>query len=304
MSLARSLGAEIVGADSRQIYRLLDIGTDKPSIEDRAAIPHHLVDIVLPDEPYTVADFHRDATAALASIWARERPVLVVGGSGFYLRAVLEGLRFPPRATDPSVRTDISRELDRVGVEAAMAEIARVDPRTAARLTPKNRRRVERALEIIRVTGAPVPESEIHPLPALILGLDMERRDLYCRTDKRVDLQMERGLVEETQGLLSMGYSTSLPVLSGLGYGQMVQFLAGSLALDEAVQRYKNATHALIRRQLTWFRRDPRITWLDAAGDTLYRDAMDLVERYLVIWANGAKRRRQRAKREETHWYN
>jgi tRNA dimethylallyltransferase len=281
MELAAEFPAEIISADSRQVYRYLDIGTDKPSIEQRTAVRHHLVDIVLPSERYTVVDFHRHATEAVHAIWSAKRIPFVVGGSGHYIRTLLEGLTYPVLEPDPDRQREAERFIETAGLQAAITEIARTDPATAARLDPDNSRRVQRALEIIKATGAPIGPADRNPLPAIVLGLDMDRKALYQKIDARVDRQIESGLAEETRSVLAMGFSPSLPVLSGLAYGQMMRHLTGELTLAQAAQQYKYVTHRLVRKHTTWFRKEPRVEWLDALNPDLVAEAGRRIREYL-----------------------
>lgn len=280
-TLAARLDAEIISADSRQVYRYLDIGTCKPSLLDRQTIPHHLLDMVDPDQSYTVADFVDDATSALRSIAERGKIALVVGGTGHYARALLDGTSIPRVEPDETRRRRLEAEVEKEGGLAAIGRIATVDPNTADRLHPSNIRRVVRALEIIEESGEPVPAQRHRPLPALVIGLTMDRQKLYARADARAERQVQDGLVAETERVLSMGFSPELPVLQGLGYKQMIDHLRGLLSLPEALSKYRYATHRLIRRQMTWFRAEPRITWLDAQSADLQSQAMSEIERHL-----------------------
>jgi len=281
MKLARIFAAEIISADSRQVYRYLDIGTDKPTRDERRAVDHYLVDMLLPSDPYSVVDFTREARNALRSIAFRGKVALLVGGTGHYARSLLEGREFPTVEPDEALRASAVAYIADKGIEAGLAEIAHVDPATAARLDRVNPRRVARALEIVRATGNPIGPVHASPIPALVLGLSRDRRQLYDAVDERVDRQIAAGLVEETRRVLDLGFSPSLPVLSGLAYGQMVDHLAGKLTLPQAIEAQKFATHALIRRQLTWFRKEPRIQWLDAADPSLITTASELIAGYL-----------------------
>lgn len=262
MNLVAEFGGEIISADSRQVYRLLDIGTEKPTKAQRAAVAHHCVDLIDPDRSYTVVDFQRDATSALAGIAARGKTAFVVGGTGQYARALLQGMTFPS-APEGAVRTEVEAEVRERGLAWAVAEIERIDPATLRRLDVSNCRRVTRALEIIRRSGLPIPAVQTNPLPALVIGLRQQRDRLYERLDNRVESQMEAGLAAETRRILALGYSPELPVLRGLAYGQMIRYLSGALTREQAVGAYKTATRRLARRQMTWFRKEPGLQWHD-----------------------------------------
>ncbi len=256
---------EVVSADSRQIYRQMDIATAKPSREERDRLPHHLIDVVWPDEPYTLAQYQRDATEAIAGIHTRDGLPLLVGGTGLYVRAVVDGLAIPEVAPQPELRAELEAEAVARGPQALHTRLAALDPVAAARIDLNNVRRVVRAIEVCLVTGQPFSAQQgARPTPfrPLLLGLNVEREALYARADKRIDAMLTAGLVSETQGLVERGYGWELPSMSSLGYREIGAYLRGEMTLDAAVTRFKLATHAYIRRQLTWFRPDPRITGL------------------------------------------
>jgi tRNA dimethylallyltransferase len=266
--LRDTIEAEAVAADSRQIYRLMDIATAKPTPEERAALPHHLIDIVWPDENYTLANYQADANAAIAAVWERGHLPLLVGGTGLYMRAVVDGLAIPAVAPVPELRAQLEREAAEHGAESLHGRLAEIDPAAAANIDPRNVRRLVRALEVSLVTGRPFSEQQgARPTPyrMLILGLSMDRPLLYARADERVEAMLAAGLVEEAQALVARGYSWDLPSMSSLGYREIGAYLQGETLLEQAIERLKLDTHAYIRRQFTWFRPDQRIHWLDAA---------------------------------------
>ena len=282
VALARAIDGEIVGADSRQVYRRLDIGTAKPTPDERALAPHHLLDVVDPDEPFSLAEYLELATAALEDIWARGRQPLLVGGSGQYVWALLEGWTVPRLPPQRELRRSLEERAEREGAEALHRELAHVDPQAAAGIDPRNVRRVIRALEVYQTTGRPISFWQEKAPPSwdtLVLGLACPRDELYRRIDARVDGMMQAGLVDEVQGLLTMGYSRELPSRSGIGYREVCQYLAGELDLSAAADRIKTATHRLARQQATWFRRDDsRIRWLDVSLGEPFPEALRLVE--------------------------
>lgn len=259
---------EIVSADSRQIYRLMDIATAKPSASERASVPHHLLDVVWPDESYSLAEYQRDAQTAIASIHGRGGLPLLVGGTGLYVRAVVDGLAIPAVAPQPELRAQLEAEAAARGASPLFERLRQLDPASASRIDPANVRRLIRAIEVCVVTGAPFSAQQgSRPTPymtVLTLGLTMERQALYTRADQRIERMIAGGLVEETRDLVARGYAPSLPAMSSLGYREMQAYLRGEWTLEQARERFAFATHAYIRRQLTWFRADSRIIWLDA----------------------------------------
>jgi tRNA dimethylallyltransferase len=260
VALARRIDGEIISADSRQIYRLMEIGTAKPTAAERAAAPHHLIDICDPDEPFSLADYQELAAEAIAGIAARGRAPLLVGGTGQYLAAVLEGWQVPRVAPHPELRALLEAEAAAGGPEALHARLATVDPRAAAQIDPRNVRRVVRALEVHTVTGRPISEQqrrEPPPYAIRTIWLTRPRDELYARADMRVDGMLAAGLIDEVAGLLRRGYGWALPAMSSLGYIQLRPYLEGAASLAECVARLKFDTHGFIRRQGAWFKRLP-----------------------------------------------
>ncbi|HEV2237645.1 MAG TPA: tRNA (adenosine(37)-N6)-dimethylallyltransferase MiaA [Ktedonobacterales bacterium] len=285
LALAERFGGEIINADSRQIYRLMAIGTAKPSAAERARVPHHLLDLAWPDESFTLAQYQAAATAAIADVWARGRLPLLVGGTGLYVRAVVDGLAIPAVAPRPELRAELEAEARQRGPAALHARLAALDPAGAATIDAANTRRLIRALEVCLVTGRPFSEQRgARPTPydPLPLGLNTARERLYAWADARVDAMLAAGLLDEVRTLVGRGYAWSLPALSSLGYHELGAHLRGELTLAEATARLRLATHALIRRQLTWFRPDARIRWLDAADPALAATAGALVADWLA----------------------
>jgi tRNA dimethylallyltransferase len=266
VALAREIGGEIISADSRQIYRHMEIGTAKPTPEERAAAPHHLIDIRDPDEPFSLATFQELAYAAIDEALARGAAPLLVGGTGQYLAAVLEGWSIPRVAPQPELRAELEREAAEHGAQALHARLAAVDPAAAAQIAPANVRRVVRALEVYAVTGRPISAQQERIAPPYAIRtilLGRPRDELYARADSRVDAMLAGGLVDEVAGLLGRGYGWELPALSSLGYIQLRPLLEGRASLEQCVERLKFDTHAFIRRQGAWFRRLPNLEVLD-----------------------------------------
>ncbi len=271
LEVAQRLGAEIVNADSRQLYIGMDIGTAKPSAAERARVRHHLIDVRTPGEPLDVAQFRELAQAAIAEVAARGRPVLVTGGSGFYLRVLRYGIFSGPGAA-PAIRRELLEAAREHGVEYLYDELRRVDPAAARRLEPRDLYRIVRAIEVFRVTGVAISRHQAgHGFSrpqyhSLTIGLRMERERLYRQIDQRFDAMMAAGLVEEVRALLERGYTPDAPPLSTIGYKHIALYLRGLSSLEQAVALAKRDSRRLAKRQMTWFRRDPEIVWIDADG--------------------------------------
>ncbi|HEU5097894.1 MAG TPA: tRNA (adenosine(37)-N6)-dimethylallyltransferase MiaA [Roseiflexaceae bacterium] len=283
IALAQALGGEIISADSRQVYRGMDIGTAKPSAAERAAAPHHLLDVAEPDEEFSLAHYQDLAVEAIEQITARGRLPLLVGGTGQYLAAVLEGWRIPRVAPQPELRAALERAAEQAGAAALHRQLAQVDPEAAASILPTNVRRVIRALEVYELTGMPISAQQTKQAPPYrirTLWLTLPPPELYDRIDTRVDAMMDAGLLEEVRGLLERGYGWELPAMSGLGYREFEPYFAGQATMEAVVTRLKFDTHAFARRQPNWFRRLPALTQLAA-------DAQGLRERALEWWSKG-----------------
>jgi len=262
--LAEKIGAEIVNADSMQVYRGLDIGTAKPSAQELARVPHHLLGIVTPDVNFTASDFRREAAAAITDIDRRGKKVIVVGGTGLYIRALLDGLVDSPDG-DPELRLQFA---DLPG-EELLRRLVLVDPETAARLHYNDRLRLIRALEVYSQTGRPISAfrsehafsgSYYDPLK---IAIKVERQELYRRINLRVEQMLQDGLVAEVAAQLALGYSRDLKALRCIGYKEISAFLAGEIALDEAVILIKRDTRRYAKRQMTWFSKENDIYWLE-----------------------------------------
>lgn len=270
IAVAEALGAEIVSVDSMLVYRGMDIGTAKPSPADRARVPHHLIDVVRPSEPFSVARYRELAEAAIRGIRARGRRVLLVGGSGLYFRAIVDRLTFP--GTDLRARTWLQLEARALGPERLHARLAELDPVAAARIDPPNVRRTVRALEVAAVTGRPFSAfaaewARYEPGRVRAAGIEIPREVLAARIEARVRAMVEEGLVEEVRGLLDRGLGRWLTASQAIGYAEFARHLAGELTLEEAVASTVRRTRELARRQMVWFRRDPRIRWFRAGPE-------------------------------------
>jgi tRNA dimethylallyltransferase len=282
LHLAQTFSGEIISADSRLFYRGLDIGTAKPTPAERAAIPHHLIDICQPDQTLTLGEYQQMAYEAVAAVHGRHHLPLLVGGTGQYIQAVLEGWGIPRIPPQPALRT----ALEQLGGAELGRWLAHLDPPAAANIDPRNVRRVIRALEVTLVAGVPITTQQRKtppPYHTLILGLHRDRADLYQRIDARVRQMVADGLVAEVEGLLAKGYPWELPSLSGLGYRQLRPYLAGEQTLEEAIARIQFETHRFVRQQKTWFQpHDERIVWLDAADPDLFAQAETAVQTWLA----------------------
>ena len=284
MELARSLNGEIVGADSRQVYRHMDIGTAKPSLKDRAAVPHHVIDVVDPDEEFNLALYLDMARDALEAIHRKGKLPIVVGGTGLYIWGLLEGLRPPQVPPNKELREHLEARASKGGGDALYKELKKVDPKAAKKIDPHNIRRMIRALEVYMTTG--IPFSRLYrkggsPYRYTMVGLTARREELYSRIDRRVDKMIRRGLVKEVQRLTNRGYGLELPSMSTIGYKEIGLYIKGEVELDSAVQRIKQETHRFARHQYGWFRlKDERVHWFDIEEDCL-EAIFDLVQRSL-----------------------
>lgn len=283
MRLAEANRGAIVSADSRQIYEGFDIGTATPTAAELARVPHDLVSCVPPTRVYTASDFQADATAAIARRRAEGYLPFLVGGTGLYVRALLDGLTIPPQSPDPALREELNALPD---PHAALAE---VDPEAAARLHPNDRFRVVRALEVFRLTGRPIGElQKTTPCPykLLVIGVGAPRTYLYQRIDARVLAMVEAGFLDEVRALADR-WGWDLPLMSTLGYAEMGAHLRGERSLDEAVGLMAQHTRNYAKRQLTWFRAEPRVRWLIRQPDTPDEALFEEADGWLRAWARG-----------------
>jgi tRNA dimethylallyltransferase len=278
IALAHALDGEVVNADSMQLYQGMDIGTAKLTLAEREGVPHHLLDIWPVTREASVAEYQRLARAAVDDILARGRVPLLVGGSGLYVRAVLEEFEFP--GTDPAVRARLEAELAAVGPAPLYERLRAVDPVAAQRILPSNGRRIVRALEVIELTGAPFTATLPQPSPfyeSVQIGVDLDTALLDERIAIRVDRMWAAGLVDETRALVKRGLRAGRTASRALGYQQVLRFLDGEITEDEAHAETVRATRRFARRQRSWFRRDPAVVWLDATRPDLVPAALSLV---------------------------
>jgi tRNA dimethylallyltransferase len=281
--LAQRFQGEIVSADSRQVYRGLDIGTAKVTPEERMLVPHHLLDVIDPWETYTVAQFQHDAIAAIDDILARQKLPFLVGGSPHYIQAVVDHLDIPPIAPQPELR----KQLEQLSLVELLKQLEQLDPQAAAAIDRNNPRRVIRALEVCLVSGKPFSAQRGRAVPlyhCLLLGIQWPREVLYQRIDQRVDERMQQGMVQEVQHLLAQGMSYERLEALGLEYRYIGRLLRGEFSSEsQMVERLKCAIHDFTRRQLTWFRRDRRIVWVEGDGGAagMQREAERVVREFL-----------------------
>jgi tRNA dimethylallyltransferase len=279
LDLAERVGGEIVGADSRQVYRTMNIGTAKPTPAELARVPHHLIDIIPPDGEFSLAIYLELARRAIDAIHARGRLPLLVGGTGQYLAALLEGWRLPDVAPQPALRARLEDEARARGAGALYERLIALDPAASGFVEPHNLRRIVRALEVIEVSGQPFSRQRERvppPYATRTLWLTLPRPQAYARIDARVDAMIAAGLLDEVRGLLARGYGYSLPAMSSLGYIQFQPFFAGEASLEDCVARLKFDTHSFARQQEQWFRRLPNLSSLAADAADLRAAVLEL----------------------------
>ncbi len=267
LPLAERLGSEIISADSRQIYRHMDIGTAKPTVAERTRVPHHFIDILDPDQEYSAGEFGTRGREEIGRILLRGRVPLIVGGSGLYIRSLVDGFFDGPPA-DQEVRSTIERRFAAGGVEALLGELRRVDPLFAARVDPTKPRRMIRALEVFHATGVPI--SQLHrdlkveiPFKSRIFGLAWPKPSLHERIRQRCTMMLEGGLLDEVEDLVRRGYGPGLNSVNTVGYAEAFAYRAGEISRDEMVELFCRNTRRYAKRQMTWFRRDERIEWVE-----------------------------------------
>ncbi|MBW2118445.1 MAG: tRNA (adenosine(37)-N6)-dimethylallyltransferase MiaA [Deltaproteobacteria bacterium] len=277
VDLALALKGEIISADSMQVYRGMDVGTAKPTIGEQKGIPHHLLDVVDPDEEFNAAIYNSMAIPKITEIGSRERSCFIVGGTGLYIKGLLDGLfECPP--VDTELRESLRRECDSSGSAVLHERLADLDPESADKIHPNDRVRIIRALEIIHLTKRRFSDlTGEHAfggrnLNALKLCLKVDREELYKRIDKRSSAMVENGLVEETESLLRKGYSPDLKPMKAIGYRHMITYLKRDWSLDEAISELQKDTRRYAKRQLTWFRADPEVIWLEPGNFHMFKD--------------------------------
>lgn len=267
LELAKRIDCEIISADSRQVYKYMDVGTAKPSKEERATVPHHFIDIKFPDEYYSAGQFGSEARKCADAIIARGKQPVVVGGSGLYIRGLVDGF-FEPKISNGQVKANLKKQAQENGISSLYQRLKLVDLQTAEKLHPADSQRIMRALEVFEITGQPFSQFlKIEPRSATFepcfIGLAMERADLYDRIDRRVDAMIANGLLEEVEELRNRGYGPHLNALRTVGYKQAFMYLENKLSYSEMADLIKQKTRNYAKRQLTWFRKEKRIHWID-----------------------------------------
>ena len=295
IEVAKILNTEILTADSRQVYRGMDIGTDKPSLAEQQNIPHRLIDLVDPDQSFNAGDFRRHAIQDIARLHRLGLLPLVIGGTGLYIRALLRGLCPGPPA-DWLIRSELAQEAKIQGPAFLYEKLQQVDPELAQRLHPNDQPKIQRALEVFRILGTPLSVIQRQhrfdeaPYPYLLIGLTMGRQTLYQRIETRVDWEIHKGLVEETQSLMNQGFLRELGSMKGLGYRQISGFLAGDYSYEEAVRLLKRDTRHFAKRQMTWFQKESEIQWMTLEEsdipDRAAAKIVDQINQFLSTFVN------------------
>ncbi len=285
LQIAEKIGAEIISADSRQIYKLMDIGTAKPTLEERKRVKHHFVDELLPDEDFNAGEYGKSGRQIIDEIFKCGKVPLVIGGSGLYIQAIIDGFFEGPSA-DQAIRHQLTKRMKKEGAEKLLKELQAIDPIAASSMLPSNTSRIIRALEVYKVTGMPISELqktkiEINFSP-IFVGLQWERAKLYERINQRVDLMLNQGLLGEVKRLQSRGYSLQLNALQTVGYKEVFDYLEGNINHERMTELIKQNSRRYAKRQLTWFRRDKRIKWFDVnAENDFNKIANEIIEFFI-----------------------
>lgn len=278
IELAKRLNGEIVSADSRLLYRGMDIGTAKPTKEETDGVPHYLIDVAYPDERWNLAIYQREAYKMIDDILERGKLPFLVGGTGQYIRSIIEGWNIPPQRPDFDLRDALSHWAEEIGAEGLYERLKTIDPEAAENIDYRNLRRTIRALEVFFKTGerfSDLRDKQECPYDPIVLGIERSREELYERVDQRINDMLSDGFVDEVRNLLEAGYSPRLSTMSAIGYGEIIQYLQGEMTYEEAVNLIKRNTRTFVRRQANWFKpEDPRIKWFQASPEMV--DEMEL----------------------------
>ena len=287
VDLAQNLNGEIISADSMQIYKLMDIGTAKVTDDEMKDIPHHLIDIIDPDEEYTVSDYQRDATNLIAILNKKNKLPIVVGGTGLYINSLVYKLNFAKVPPNEDIRDKYESLADKYGNEYIYEKLSSIDPDSSKKIHIKDKKRIIRALEIFELTGKTMSEynknfrKETDNYNLLMICLNMDRAKLYERINQRVDIMIEKGLIKEVEHILNQGYSEDLISLQGIGYKEIIAYLNNKLTLEEAIDKIKQGSRNYAKRQLTWFRRDKRIKWINVDEYNNLNDLSSYMQEYI-----------------------
>lgn len=269
VELAKRINGEIISADSMQIYKYMNIGSAKITKEEMENIPHHLIDIIFPNEDFTVADFKNNAVKLIKDINSRGKLPIVAGGTGLYINSLVYNLNFTQVAPNEEIRVKLESLGDKHGNEYLHQELEKIDIESAEKISVNDRKRIIRAIEIFEITGKPMSEHNknfrvpVEDYNLVMIGLNMDRKELYNRINLRVDIMIEEGLVEEVNNLLKMGYNKELVSMQGIGYKEIIMYLEGNISLEKSIELIKQGSRNYAKRQLTWFRRDNRIKWVN-----------------------------------------
>lgn len=286
IEIAKHFDGEIIGADSMQIYKYMDIGTAKPTAEERTEVPHHMIDFLEPDIQYSVADYTERAHEVIAEIASRSKLPIMCGGTGLYINSVVDDVTFGEVETDYGLRAELQRIAETEGTQKLLDMLGEFDAESAARLHPNNLRRIIRAIEFYRTTGVTISEhqkmtkereSRYEPI---MLSIAWDRQELYDRINRRVDIMLDEGLFEEVRALMERGYTQQLNSMKGIGYKEVMNCIEGKMSYEETVELIKQSSRRYAKRQLTWFRRDTRIHWLSA--ETAVNEAVEFVKSKLI----------------------
>jgi tRNA dimethylallyltransferase len=282
LHIAKQYHCEIISADSMQVYRHMNIGTAKASTAELAGIPHHLIDVCEPDQSFSVSDYQVLATQAIQGIHARGKLPFLVGGTGLYIQSVCYDYEFSEGGADEAFRLEQREYAEKFGAEALLDKLRAVDAETAARLHSNDQRRIIRALEVIHLTGTSMSEQlreqkRTSPYELCLIGLNMERQQLYTRVEQRIDAMLEQGLIDEVRQLMERGFTDNMTSMQGLGYKEMIAYLQGKVSFDEAVYLLKRDTRHYAKRQLSWFRRMKDIHWIDLSDPAKISENLNLI---------------------------
>ncbi|SFJ50450.1 tRNA dimethylallyltransferase [Thermoflavimicrobium dichotomicum] len=280
LKLAKEFSGEIISGDSMQVYRQMDIGTAKATVEERKEVPHHMIDLIDPDTSFSVQEFQQLAQKSILEVYLRGHLPMLVGGTGLYVESITHGYHMPRVPENREYRAKLAALAEKEGNEALHRRLQEVDPETASRLHPNDRRRIIRALEVYNETGkrfSELKKKEPSPYRLLWIGLTMPRPLLYQRINERVDQMMAKGLVDEVRKLKEKGYHRGLTSMQAIGYKEIISYLDGEMTLEEAVDLIKKGTRKFAKRQLSWFRRIPEIHWFDVTHDQVYAQIQQLV---------------------------